>query len=67
MKIERHFIKENMEIYYCLTDNKCMYCKHNPKNRNPYTGCDGNCNKCNENVVECYKFENMNETVSNCL
>ncbi len=62
MKIERHFIRENMEIYYCITDNKCSICRHNPKNRNPYIkGRDGNCNKSNENVVECYNFENMNE------
>lgn len=57
MKIERTFIKEGMEIRYCITDNKCNLCKHNPKNRNPYVGCDGNCEKSDESVVECDYFE----------
>lgn len=57
MKIQRTFIKEDMEIHYCLTDNKCNLCKHNPKNRNPYTACDGNCTMSDESVVECDYFQ----------
>lgn len=58
MKLERTFIKEGMEIRYCLTDNKCSICRHNPKNRNPYIkGRDGNCKMSDESVVECDYFE----------
>lgn len=60
MKLERTIIKEDMEIYYCLTDNKCNLCKHNPKNRNPYIGNDGNCKKAHESVIECTYFEKQN-------
>lgn len=61
MKIEKTYIKKDMLMYYCITDNKCVCCKHNPKNYCPISGCDGKCKQSHESVVDCLNFENIND------
>lgn len=59
MKIKRTFIKSDRIIDYCITDNVCSLCRHNPENKNPYMGCDGKCKEAHESVIECVNFEKM--------
>lgn len=59
MKIERTFIRNDVWMSYCITDNICSICKHNPENKNPWMGCDGKCKECRESVVECINFSKM--------
>lgn len=61
MKIEKTRYLEDMVISYCITDNVCMCCKHNPKNYCPLAGWDGKCKKSHESVVECINFKSIND------
>lgn len=61
MRIERTFINNDSVIHYCITDNVCSICKHNPKNAHLMEFYYGKCHQMNESVVSCCNFEKLEE------
>lgn len=58
MKINKEIMRDNI-LYVYSTDNICVLCRHNPKNKSLMIGNDGSCEICDSSITECFCFKEI--------